>query len=213
MSTAKREARELLDYGDKLRVLSLLMRLRQICCHPSLVSDEYDRESGKLNLLLDLTENGIAQGHRILIFSQFTSMLAIIREELEKTGISTFYLDGSTPSEERTNLADRFNKGEADVFLVSLKAGGYGLNLTGADMVIHYDPWWNPAVMNQASDRAYRIGQTKAVHVIKLAMKGTIEEQILKLQEKKQNLADEIVTENSKTFANLSKEEIMELFK
>ena len=213
LSTAKREARELLDYGDKLRVLSLLMRLRQICCHPSLVSDEYDRESGKLNLLLDLTENGIAQGHRILIFSQFTSMLAIIREELEKTGISTFYLDGSTPSEERTNLADRFNKGEADVFLVSLKAGGYGLNLTGADMVIHYDPWWNPAVMNQASDRAYRIGQTKAVHVIKLAMKGTIEEQILKLQEKKQNLADEIVTENSKTFANLSKEEIMELFK
>lgn len=213
LSTAKREASELLDFGDKLRVLSLLMRLRQICCHPSLVSDEYDRESGKLNLLLDLTENGIAQGHRILIFSQFTSMLAIIKEQLEGMGISTFYLDGSTPAEERTILADRFNKGEKSVFLVSLKAGGYGLNLTGADMVIHYDPWWNPAVMNQASDRAYRIGQTKAVHVIKLAMKGTIEEQILKLQEKKQNLADEIVTENSKTFANLSKEEIMDLFK
>jgi len=193
--------------------LSLLMRLRQICCHPSLVSDEYDRESGKLNLLLDLTENGIAQGHRILIFSQFTSMLAIIKEQLDNMGISTFYLDGSTPAEERTILADRFNKGEKSVFLVSLKAGGYGLNLTGADMVIHYDPWWNPAVMNQASDRAYRIGQTKAVHVIKLAMKGTIEEQILKLQEKKQTLADEIVTENSKTFANLSKEEIMDLFK
>jgi len=213
LSTARREAKEFLDFGDKLRVLSLLMRLRQICCHPSLISDEYDNESGKLNLLLELCENGINAGHRILVFSQFTSMLSIIKEHLEAMGIEPFYLDGSTPSDVRLDLADRFNNGEKDVFLVSLKAGGTGLNLTGADMVIHYDPWWNPAVMNQASDRAYRIGQTKAVHVIKLAMKGTIEEQILKLQEKKQNLADEIVTENNSTFANLSKEEIMDLFK
>lgn len=213
LSTAKKEARELLEFGDKMRVLSLLMRLRQICCHPSLVSEEYDRESGKLNLLLDLVENGINAGHRILIFSQFTSMLKIIQEKLEETGISPFYLDGSTPSDERIALADRFNKGEKEVFLVSLKAGGTGLNLTGADMVIHYDPWWNPAVMSQASDRAYRIGQTKAVHVIKLAVKGTIEEQILKLQEKKQNLADDIVAQNNTTLASLSKEEIMELFK
>ena len=213
LHTAKKEARELLEFGDKMRVLSLLMRLRQICCHPALISDEYDRESGKLNLLLDLVENGINAGHRILIFSQFTSMLAIIREKLLEAGISAFYLDGSTPAEERATLADRFNKGEKEVFLVSLKAGGTGLNLTGADMVIHYDPWWNPAVMNQASDRAYRIGQTKAVHVIKLAAKGTIEEQILKLQEKKQILADEIVAQNNTTLASLSKEEIMDLFK
>lgn len=213
LSTAKKEARELLEFGDKMRVLSLLMRLRQICCHPSLVSSEYDRESGKLNLLLDLTQNGINAGHRILIFSQFTSMLAIIKEKLDEAGISSFYLDGQTPPEERTALADRFNKGEKSVFLVSLKAGGTGLNLTGADMVIHYDPWWNPAVMNQASDRAYRIGQTKAVHVIRLAAKGTIEEQILKLQEKKQSLADEIVAQNNATLASLSKEEIMDLFK
>lgn len=213
LSTAKKQARELLEFGDKMRVLSLLMRLRQICCHPSLISNEYDRESGKLNLLLELVENGIGAGHRILIFSQFTSMLAIIREKLLESGIPAFYLDGSTPAHERTTLADRFNNGEMKVFLVSLKAGGTGLNLTGADMVIHYDPWWNPAVMNQASDRAYRIGQTKAVHVIKLAAKGTIEEQILKLQEKKQNLADEIVAQNNTTLASLSKEEIMDLFK
>ncbi len=213
LSTAKKEARELLEFGDKMRVLSLLMRLRQICCHPSLVSSEYDKESGKLNLLLELTQNGINAGHRILIFSQFTSMLAIIKEKLDEAGISSFYLDGGTPPEERTLLADRFNKGEKEVFLVSLKAGGTGLNLTGADMVIHYDPWWNPAVTNQASDRAYRIGQTKAVHVIKLAAKGTIEEQILKLQEKKQKLADEIVAQNNMTLASLSKEEIMDLFK
>lgn len=213
LSATRREARELLDFGDKLQVLSLLMRLRQICCHPSLVSDEYEKESGKLNMLLELTENGIAQGHRILIFSQFTSMLVIIKEHLLKMGITPFYLDGSTPSEERFDLAERFNNGEGCVFLSSLKAGGFGLNLTGADMVIHYDPWWNPAAQNQASDRAYRIGQTKAVHIIKLATAGTIEEQILKLQEKKQDLADKIVTENSATFASLSKEEIMDLFK
>lgn len=213
LSSARREAKELLDFGDKLRILSLLMRLRQICCHPTLVSDEYEKESGKLNLLLDLVESGINAGHRILIFSQFTSMLAIIKEHLEAMEIEPFYLDGSTPPAQRSDLADRFNKGEKSVFLVSLKAGGTGLNLTGADMVIHYDPWWNPAVMTQASDRAYRIGQTKAVHVIKLATKGTIEEQILKLQEKKQNLADEIVTQNNATLASLSKEEIMDLFK
>lgn len=213
LSTAKKEAKELLEFGDKMRVLSLLMRLRQICCHPSLVSEEYEAESGKLDLLLELVQNGINAGHRILIFSQFTSMLAIIREKLTEDGINAFYLDGSTSAEERLNLSNRFNGGENDVFLVSLKAGGYGLNLTGADMVIHYDPWWNPAAQNQASDRAYRIGQTKAVHVIKLATKGTIEEQILKLQEKKQNLANEIVAQNNTTLASLSKEEIMDLFK
>ncbi|MBO5059858.1 MAG: DEAD/DEAH box helicase [Clostridia bacterium] len=213
LAAARREARELVEYGDNIRILSLLMRLRQICCHPKLIDEEYDKDSGKLQLLEDLVRNGIDAGHRILIFSQFTSMLSIIRERLAALGIDAFYLDGSTPAPLRTELADRFNGGERSVFLISLKAGGTGLNLIGADMVIHYDPWWNPAAVNQASDRAYRIGQTKAVHVIKLAAKGTIEEQIIKLQAKKQNLADDLIQKNSSMLSSLSKEEIMNLFK
>lgn len=213
LATARREARELLEFGDQMRILSLLMRLRQICCHPGLVDDDYDKDSGKLALLEELVESGIDAGHRILIFSQFTSMLDIIRKRLERLGISCFYLDGNTPPEARNDLANRFNGGEGNVFLVSLKAGGVGLNLTGADMVIHYDPWWNPAVVNQATDRAHRIGQTKAVHVIKLATKGTIEEQILKLQAKKQVLAEDMIRTNNAMLSNLSKEEILELFK
>lgn len=199
--------------SDNMKILSLLMRLRQICCHPKLVDESYEKESGKLNLLEDLVESGIESGHRILIFSQFTSMLSIIRERLSAMNIDCFYLDGQTSSHARVDFADRFNSGEKRVFLVSLKAGGTGLNLIGADMVIHYDPWWNPAAVEQASDRAYRIGQTKAVHVIKLATKGTIEEQIIKLQDKKKNLADGIIRTNSSMLSSLSKEEIMELFR
>lgn len=213
LTAARREARELLEFGDRIRILSLLMRLRQICCHPGLIDDNFDAESGKLTLLSELVESGIESGRRILIFSQFTSMLDIIRKRLENSGASCFYLDGNTPAKVRAELADRFNGGEGNVFLVSLKAGGVGLNLTGADMVIHYDPWWNPAVVNQATDRAHRIGQTKAVHVIKLATKGTIEEQILKLQDKKQGLAEDMIRENNAMLSNLSKEEILELFK
>lgn len=213
LAAARREARELLELGDSMRILSLLMRLRQICCHPQLVDESYDKDSGKLTLLEELVESGIAAGRRILIFSQFTSMLNIIRKHLESMGISCFYLDGSTTPAMRIELADRFNGGEGSVFLVSLKAGGVGLNLTGADMVIHYDPWWNPAVVNQATDRAYRIGQTRAVHVIKLATKGTIEEQILKLQAKKQGLADDMIRTNNAMLSSLSREEILELFK
>ena len=148
----------------------------------------------------------------MLVFSQFTSMLTIIRKRLAENNTDCFYIDGKTPSDMRTALAEKFNAGEKNIFLVSLKAGGTGLNLTGADMVIHYDPWWNPAVMDQASDRAYRIGQTKAVQVIKLAAKGTIEEQILKLQEKKRRLADSVIKKNTKTIAGLSREEILGLF-
>ena len=131
---------------------------------------------------------------------------------IEERGISSFYLDGQTPPYERAELSQRFNSGEKSVFLISLKAGGVGLNLIGADMVIHYDPWWNPAVMDQASDRAYRIGQTRAVQIIRLAAKGTIEEKILRLQENKRNLADDIVRVNTDTFKNLSNEEILALF-
>lgn len=214
LAAARHEAAEIVQYGgDNMRILSLLTRLRQICCHPRLIDGEYDKESGKLLLLKDLLQSAISSGHRVLIFSQFTSMLAIIKEQLSELNISCFYLDGHTPAFERTEMADRFNKGERNVFLISLKAGGTGLNLTGADMVIHYDPWWNPAVTDQASDRAYRIGQTKVVHVIKLASKGTIEEQILKLQEKKRSLADNMISANSVTLSNLTKEEILSLFK
>lgn len=213
LSASKKEVSQAIMSGsDSMKILTLLMRLRQICCHPQLLDDSFQKESGKLQLLEELVESGIKSGHRILIFSQFTSMLKIINERLTALGIDSFYLDGGTSSKERTVLADRFNSGEKKVFLVSLKAGGTGLNLIGADMVIHYDPWWNPAAVDQASDRAYRIGQTRAVHVIKLATKGTIEEQILKLQEKKKNLADGIIHTNSSMLSALSKEEILGLF-
>ncbi len=212
LAIAKREVPELSAKGDNMRILSLLMRLRQICCHPTLIDEAYEGGSGKLEMLEELTGQSVAAGHRLLIFSQFTSMLSIIQKRLEAIGISCFYLDGQTPAHSRTDMADRFNSGERNVFLVSLKAGGTGLNLIGADTVIHYDPWWNPAVTDQASDRAYRIGQTRSVHVIRLAAKGTIEEQILKLQEKKRALADNMIRTNSATLSNLTKEEILELF-
>ncbi len=213
LAVARREVDRILSEGDSdIMILSLITRLRQICCHPALFDDAYEKESGKLELLIELLHSAIGSGHRVLVFSQFTSMLKIIRERLDKEGISAFYLDGKTPSYERLELADRFCGGEKDVFLVSLKAGGTGLNLTGADMVIHYDPWWNPAVTDQASDRAYRIGQTKAVQVIRLASHGTIEEQILKLQDKKRELADGIIVKNSASLSNLTNEEILSLF-
>ncbi|MCH5209356.1 MAG: SNF2 helicase associated domain-containing protein [Oscillospiraceae bacterium] len=214
LSVAKGKAKELLSEGGqgRMRILSLIMRLRQICCHPMLFDENYDKESGKLNLLMELVKSAKDSGHRVLVFSQFTSMLKIIKETLRDSGIGYFYLDGQTPSEERAELSKRFNGGENDVFLISLKAGGVGLNLIGADTVIHYDPWWNPAVMDQASDRAYRIGQTKAVQVIRLASKGTIEERIMQLQESKRNLADDIVRVNTDTLSSLSDEDILSLF-
>lgn len=214
LAVAKNKTMELLSEGGqgRMRILSLIMRLRQICCHPVLFDENYSKDSGKLNLLMELIGNAADSGHRILVFSQFTSMLEIIQEKLKEAGIEYFYLDGQTPSYERAELADRFNGGERDVFLISLKAGGVGLNLTGADTVIHYDPWWNPAVMDQASDRAYRIGQTKAVQVIRLAAKGTIEEKIIKLQESKRRMADDIVRVNTDTFGSLSDSDILSLF-
>ena len=215
LEVARTETAEYLAGGGsgKMRILTLLMRLRQICCHPSLFDGGYTRDSGKLNLLMELIESARAGGHRILVFSQFTSMLSIIMEELNRRQISAFYLDGKTPPKERADMTERFNGGENDVFLISLKAGGTGLNLTGADMVIHYDPWWNPAVTDQASDRVYRLGQTRAVQIIKLASRGTIEEKILRLQEKKRSLADDIIKTNNAAFSSLSDEEIMALFR
>ncbi len=177
---------------EKLKVLVLLMRLRQICCDPRLCLDGYQGESAKLESCMELVSEALSGGHRILLFSQFTSMLALIRQRLEGEGISCFVLEGSTPKRQRAELVERFNQGEGDVFLISLKAGGTGLNLTGADTVIHYDPWWNQAAQNQATDRAHRIGQRNAVQVYKLIGKDTIEEKILDLQQRKQELADTV---------------------
>ena len=214
IALAKRKTISLFNSGsaNKLQILTLLTRLRQICCHPALFDENYIDSSGKLELLLEILHDSILSGHRVLVFSQYTSMLSIIREQLEKMHIKSFYLDGKTPSYERLEMADRFNYGERDVFLISLKAGGTGLNLTGADTGIHYDPWWNPAAMDQASDRAYRIGQTKAVQIIKLVSKGTIEEKIIKLQESKRTLANDIIQINNDTLSSLSKDEILSLF-
>lgn len=144
-----------------MKILAGLTRLRQLCCHPSLFIEGYEGESGKLNQLLEMVETARQNGQRILIFSQFSSMLKIIREEMNAMGEDVFYLDGQTPSKHRVDMVDRFNDGEKNIFLISLKAGGTGLNLTGADTVILYDLWWNPAVEEQATGRAHRMGQKK----------------------------------------------------
>ena len=165
---------------------------------------------------MDLIEESIDGGHKLLVFSQFTSMLELIEKDLKSRDIEYFVLTGTTSKEERLRLVKLFNE-ESDnentcrVFLISLKAGGTGLNLTGADIVIHYDPWWNIAVENQATDRAHRIGQKKVVSVYKLIVKGTIEEKILKLQEKKRELADEILKGEGGNLASLSKDELLAL--
>ncbi|MEI7563825.1 MAG: C-terminal helicase domain-containing protein, partial [bacterium] len=151
-------------------------------------------------------------GHRVLLFSQFTSMLSIIKSELDSMKIGYHYLDGSTPSEERMRLVNSFNAGENKIFLLSLKAGGTGLNLTGADVVIHYDPWWNPAVEDQATDRAYRIGQTNSVSVYKLITRGTLEEKIFAMQEKKKALIDSVINPGENFLSKMSEVELRGLF-
>ena len=190
------------------------MRLRQICCHPSLFIENYKGESSKLNQCIELVNNAIESGHKILLFSGYTGMLDIIEKELKDKDIKYFKLTGATKVGERIKLVDEFNQNkEIKVFLISLKAGGTGLNLTGADMVIHYDPWWNLSAENQATDRTYRIGQKKNVQVYKLITKNSIEEKIYELQQKKAKLIDNVLSTN-KTFINkLSKEDIMELFR
>lgn len=197
---------------SQIKILSLLTRLRQLCCHPALFIDDYDGGSGKLDMLQELVEDAIGGGHRILIFSQFTEMLGIIKKRLDSMAVSYYYLDGATKSEERVKMAQSFNSGTNEVFLISLKAGGTGLNLTGADVVIHFDPWWNPAVEDQASDRAHRYGQNKAVQVYKLITKGTIEEKIYALQERKKALIDALVQPGESFLTKMTEEEIRGLF-
>ena len=196
----------------RTEVLAAITQLREICCHPSLVLEGYMGSSGKLDLLLDLLPTALSAGRRLLVFSAFTSMLRIIRRRLEETGYQVMYLDGDTPAAERFELTERFNAGQGQVFLISLKAGGTGLNLTGADMVVHYDPWWNPAAEDQATDRAHRIGQTHKVDVLRLVTHGSIEEKVVELGARKRALFDQLITPGEQLLSRLSPQEVMELF-
>jgi superfamily II DNA or RNA helicase len=196
---------------DTFVVLSELLRMRQLCCHPSLVYPGYSKNSAKTDICIELVESAMEAGHRMLIFSQFTSMLSIIEQELDRRQIPYYSITGSTPKEKRVALVEQFNNDTTPVFLISLKAGGTGLNLTGADTVIHYDPWWNLAAQNQATDRAHRMGQTRTVTVYRLIMKGTIEEKIMKLQEGKKDLADSILEGEQKSLMNMSREELLSI--
>lgn len=196
---------------NKIQILAELTKIRQICCDPSLLMENYNGESAKREACMDLIRSAIEGEHKLLIFSQFTSMLELLEQDLQKEKLSYYKITGATPKEKRLELVSAFNEDDTPIFLISLKAGGTGLNLVGADVVIHYDPWWNLAVQNQATDRAHRIGQTKVVSVYKLIVKNSIEEKILRMQETKKNLADEILNGENGGIVNMSREELLEL--
>ncbi len=200
--------------SNQMKILALLMRLRQICCHPGLFVENYQGGSGKLNLCMEIVKDAVQGNHKILLFSGYTSMFDIIEKELDAEGIGYFKLTGQTKVGDRIRLVDEFNENpDVKVFLISLKAGGTGLNLIGADMVIHYDPWWNISAENQATDRTYRIGQRRNVQVYKLITKNSIEEKIYELQQKKAKLVDNMLSTNETFISKLSKDEIMDLFR
>jgi SNF2 family DNA or RNA helicase/uncharacterized Zn finger protein len=196
---------------SQIKILAGLTRLRQLCCHPSLFLEDYHEDSGKLEQLMEVLESAVENGRRILIFSQFTSMLSIIKEKLQNLGIEHFYLDGQTKPKNRVDMVDQFNQGTGDVFLLSLKAGNAGLNLTGADTVILYDLWWNPAVEEQAAGRAHRIGQKNVVQVIRLITQGTIEEKIYELQQSKKELIDTVLHSGDQAMTKLNEQEIRKI--
>jgi SNF2 family DNA or RNA helicase len=196
---------------SRIRILAGLTRLRQICCHPALFVEGYGGSSAKFEQLMELVEECRSAGKRMLVFSQFTEMLGLIRRELGYRGVAHFYLDGQTSASERVELCGRFNEGERELFLVSLKAGGTGLNLTGADTVILYDLWWNPAVEQQAADRAHRIGQKNVVQVIRLVAQGTVEDKMYELQQRKKNLIEEVLHPGEETLSALTEQEVREL--
>lgn len=201
---------------DKITIFSYLTKLRQLTLDPSILIEGYTGGSGKIDVTVELVEKFIKEKHKILLFSQFTSVLDSIKKVLEAEGIEYFYLDGATKASERVQLVNEFNASDrVKIFLISLKAGGTGLNLTSADVVIHFDPWWNPAIEDQATDRAHRFGQKNVVEVIKLIAKGSIEEKIIKLQESKKEIINEIMSGNYTNggfLSSLSADEIKELF-
>ncbi|QJD84836.1 DEAD/DEAH box helicase [Cohnella herbarum] len=196
---------------SRIKILAGLTRLRQLCCHPALFVDDYEGGSAKFEQLMEIVEECRSSGKRMLVFSQFTEMLGLIRRELGYQGVPLFYLDGHTPSSERVELCNRFNDGERDLFLISLKAGGTGLNLTGADTVILYDLWWNPAVEQQAADRAHRMGQKNVVQVLRLITQGTVEQKMYALQQRKKNLIDEVIQPGQEALSTLTEDEIREI--
>jgi len=202
--------------NDKITIFSYLTKLRQLCLDPSIIIEDYKGGSAKIEEALNLIEENIENNHKILLFSQFTSVLNNVSKELLKNEIEYMYLDGSTKARTRLELVDEFNNSKTcKVFLISLKAGGTGLNLTSADVVIHFDPWWNPAVEDQATDRAHRIGQKNVVQVFKLISEGTIEERIVNMQENKKELINDVLNSDYKgenMLSSLSKEELMKLF-
>ncbi len=197
---------------SQLYILALLTRLRQICCHPGLFLTDFTGDSGKLLLLDELIADALDGGHRILIFSQFAQMLQIIRNRLAARDLECFLIDGQVAADERLAQVDRFNSGEGQIFLISLRAGGTGLNLTGADTVIHYDPWWNPAVEDQATDRAYRIGQENIVQVFKLYARDTLEEKIQAIQEQKQAMIEAVIKPGQNLLSQMTVDEVRSLF-
>lgn len=209
-----KELQEKMHYEkvDRIVVLAMLTRLRQICCEPRLLYDNILHISSKLEGCLELIRNFQGNNQKVLLFSSFTSMLDLISDELEKQQISYYKLTGATSKEKRHQLVEQFQNDNTTVFLISLKAGGTGLNLTAAEAVIHFDPWWNMSAQNQATDRAYRIGQKNVVTVYKLVMKNSVEEKILELQNKKKNLADTFVENNEGNITSMSTEEIINLF-
>ena len=198
--------------NSKIMVLSMLTRLRQLCCDPRLLYENYQGVGNKINACMEFIENCRASGKKVLLFSQFTSLLSLIEKELKQREIDYYLLKGSTPKVQRQQYVNAFNVDATPVFLISLKAGGTGLNLTSAEVVIHFDPWWNVSAQNQATDRAYRIGQHNNVQVVKLIAKDTIEEKIMHLQELKQDLSDSIIHLNDGLITSMSKDEIMDLF-
>jgi superfamily II DNA or RNA helicase len=197
---------------QRIRTLAWLTRLRQLACHPRLVDTSWNKSSAKLDLLMSLVEELREEEHRALVFSQFVKHLTLIREALDAQGIPYQYLDGATPAKERQRRVDAFQAGQGELFLISLKAGGTGLNLTGADYVIHLDPWWNPAVEDQATDRAHRIGQQRPVTVYRLVAQGTIEEQILQLHGDKRELVASVLDGTDRA-GKMNTEDLIQLIK
>ncbi|WP_372366934.1 DEAD/DEAH box helicase [Candidatus Uabimicrobium sp. HlEnr_7] len=194
------------------KILAEIMKLRRVCCHPRLVDKNTELSSSKIEVFSNLLTEVLANNHRVLVFSQFVQYLHIIRDFLDTNKISYQYLDGSTPQKERQKNVKNFQKGIGDVFLISLKAGGMGLNLTGADYVIHMDPWWNPAVEDQAADRAHRLGQTKPVNIYRLVTKDTIEQKILQLHGQKRELAESVL-EGRENPGKINMDEILHLLR
>ena len=214
-----KKANELIDEAvkkdgfDKSRfmILRLLTRLRQIAIDPSIIFDNYNYGSSKIDTLLDVLEEVISNNNKVLVFTSFKTALNIVKNRLNERGISSYVIDGSVGSKERIDLVNKFNVDDTNVFLIMLKSGGTGLNLTSANVVIHLDLWWNPQAENQATDRVHRIGQKNVVEVIKLVTKGTIEEKILELQDKKKLLNDKLIDAtdlDTNIISSLSEKEI-----